>query len=71
MGKVHVIYKTHLDIGYTDLAKNVMDQYLEVFIPKAIELAEKLNLKEKQFIWTPFGRGDDDRAQKIKGKISQ
>ncbi|MGL6174548.1 MAG: DUF5054 domain-containing protein [Cellulosilyticaceae bacterium] len=52
--KVHVVFKTHLDIGFTDLAKNVVDQYINHFIPKAIDLAEELYDKgeREQFIWT-------------------
>lgn len=52
--KVHVIYKTHLDIGFTDLAENVRNNYLENYIPKAIALADKMNLQGNppKFIWT-------------------
>lgn len=52
--KVHVVYKTHLDVGFTDLAKNVIDKYISSFIPKAIELAEKVNKDggNKKFVWT-------------------
>ena len=25
---VHVIFKTHLDIGFTELARNVVDKYV-------------------------------------------
>lgn len=52
--KVHVVYKTHLDIGFTDLAKNVIDKYINVFIPKAIKLANVVNKDEnnKRFVWT-------------------
>ena len=32
--RVHVVFKTHLDIGFTDLGKNVIKQYMEHFIPK-------------------------------------
>ncbi|WP_256760860.1 DUF5054 domain-containing protein [Cohnella sp. WQ 127256] len=51
---VHVIFKTHLDIGFTDLAHNVVDQYRYEYIPKAIELAERLSKEQGQagFIWT-------------------
>ncbi len=38
--KVHVIFKTHLDIGYTDLAASVINKYLHTFIPAAINLAK-------------------------------
>lgn len=51
--KVHVVYKTHLDIGFTDLSENVINNYLDEFIPKAINLANEVNSKEsKKFIWT-------------------
>ncbi len=52
--KVHLIFKTHLDIGFTDLAENVINRYVEHFIPSALSLAEKLRKNEKQerFVWT-------------------
>ncbi|MBJ6362235.1 DUF5054 domain-containing protein [Paenibacillus sp. MAHUQ-46] len=52
--KVHVIFKTHLDIGFTDLAHRVVDRYMNEFIPKAIELSERLDARggEERFIWT-------------------
>ena len=31
--KVYVVYKTHLDVGFTDLAKNVLDKYVNDYIP--------------------------------------
>ena len=51
---VHVIFKTHLDIGFTDLARNVVDQYFKAYIPSAIQLAEQLRLEggPAQFVWT-------------------
>lgn len=51
---VHVIFKTHLDIGFTDLAENVTEQYINSYIPKAIELAESLEKEETSvgFVWT-------------------
>lgn len=47
--RMHVVYKTHLDIGFTDLAENVINQYLYDFIPRALDLGEKIPDK---FIWT-------------------
>lgn len=47
--RLHVVYKTHLDIGFTDLAANVIDQYLYDFIPNALELGEKI---PEKFTWT-------------------
>jgi len=34
---VHVIFKTHLDIGFTDLAARVRAEYHDRFIPQAID----------------------------------
>ncbi|MGL4737610.1 MAG: DUF5054 domain-containing protein [Cellulosilyticaceae bacterium] len=51
--KVHVVFKTHLDIGFTDLGATVLDRYLNEFIPHSIDLALALNTEEnKKFIWT-------------------
>jgi len=53
MKKVNVIYKTHLDLGFTNLAASIMDKYFNEFIIKAIELANKVNNDtRKDFIWT-------------------
>ncbi|OMF34564.1 glycoside hydrolase [Paenibacillus sp. FSL H8-0548] len=51
---VHVVFKTHLDIGFTDLAARVIERYRCDFIPKAIALAEKLAERNgaERFIWT-------------------
>ncbi len=52
--KVHLIFKTHLDVGFTDLAANVIKTYMEDFIPTALTLAEDLrnkNVKDR-FVWT-------------------
>ncbi|MFP5113901.1 DUF5054 domain-containing protein [Bacillaceae bacterium C204] len=51
---VHVIFKTHLDIGFTDLAENVTEQYIKSYIPKAIELADSLEKEDSSigFVWT-------------------
>ena len=53
MKKVFVVSKTHLDLGFTDYAENIRKQYIDKFIPEAIELAEKVNKDDKKyFIWT-------------------
>lgn len=51
---IHVVFKTHLDIGYTDLAQHVVDRYMNEFFPKAIEAAEYFAEHPEQgsFIWT-------------------
>ncbi|MBN2354757.1 DUF5054 domain-containing protein [candidate division KSB1 bacterium] len=52
--KVHLIFKTHLDIGFTDLAENVINSYIDHFIPRALSLAVELrkNNCQERFIWT-------------------
>ncbi len=52
--KVHVIFKTHLDIGFTEMADQVREQYKQLYIPKAIQLAKQLEADggQARFIWT-------------------
>lgn len=52
--KIHVIFKTHLDVGFTDFAKNITANYFEHYIPNAIDMAKKMRLAEEKdrFIWT-------------------
>lgn len=51
---VHLVFKTHLDIGFTDLASRTIDRYLNQFIPNAIKTADELrNLGgEERLVWT-------------------
>ncbi|HTL51686.1 MAG TPA: glycoside hydrolase, partial [Planctomycetota bacterium] len=51
---VHVIFKTHLDIGFTDFSAKVVKTYFESFIPKALETAEQLAREggDARFVWT-------------------
>jgi hypothetical protein len=52
---IHLIFKTHLDIGFTDHASKVRRQYHEQFIPQAIATGEHFfaeNPQEPAFIWT-------------------
>jgi hypothetical protein len=52
--KVHVIFKTHLDVGYTDLPSKVEQRYITEFIPKAIAVGEQLQVEgsKDRYIWT-------------------
>lgn len=54
MKTAHIIFKTHLDIGFTDLGKNVLDHYNNTYIPNAIKTANEMNNSKRvpQFIWT-------------------
>ncbi|MFP3543630.1 DUF5054 domain-containing protein [Rhizobium sp. SIMBA_035] len=53
--RVHLVFKTHLDIGFTDHAEKVRRQYHERFIRQAIETGAHFhaeNRDEPKFIWT-------------------
>lgn len=54
MKTIHLIFKTHLDIGFTDLAANVKRAYFERFIPQALKLACELREAggPERFVWT-------------------
>jgi len=50
--RVDVVFKTHLDIGFTDTARNVVRRYLEDFIPGALRLARVTRARPERFVWT-------------------
>lgn len=52
VNEVIIVFKTHLDIGYTDYASVVTQKYLDEFIPNAINMAESLKDTDTPFIWT-------------------
>lgn len=51
--QVIVVFKTHLDIGFTALAEDVLERYCKSFIPSAVDLALRVNEpRQKRFVWT-------------------
>lgn len=54
INKVHLINKTHLDIGFTDYASKVVENYMDNYIPRAIDIAYELNHdgETPRFVWT-------------------
>ena len=50
--EVLVIFKTHLDIGFTDYAANVIEKYMTQFIPNAIRVGYELKNTDTPFRWT-------------------
>ena len=52
--QVIVVYKTHFDIGYTDLARNVVDYYRTRMIDKALDIVDRTRElpREQRFVWT-------------------
>ncbi len=51
---VHLVFKTHLDIGFTDFARNVVASYFGDFIPRALAVTEELRQSggDASFRWT-------------------
>ncbi len=58
-----IIFKTHLDIGFTDYSEEVVKNYLDSFIPNAIRVGNELRDTDTPFIWT-VGSFLIDRALK-------
>jgi hypothetical protein len=52
--EIVVVYKTHFDIGYTDLATNVLTRYRTQFVDEALKVIEDSRSRppEQQFVWT-------------------
>ena len=52
--RIIVVFKTHLDIGYTDLASKVLRKYCTHFIPQALATARELREAggPDRFVWT-------------------
>lgn len=51
---VHLVAKTHLDVGFTALAAAVVDTYVESYIPGALRLAAELRDRggPERYVWT-------------------
>ena len=49
---VRLIFKTHLDIGFTDFAETVKRKYLDEYIPNAIKVGRELLKGKTPFVWT-------------------
>ena len=52
--KIYLVFKTHHDIGFTGLAKDVVSKYMKEYIPKAIKTAAELDGDPSgyRFVWT-------------------
>ena len=51
---IHLIFKTHLDVGFTDYASVVVHNYFKKYIPAALRVAHELRESgsPERFIWT-------------------
>lgn len=54
ISRVHLLFKTHLDLGFTDFARNVTARYFQEFIPSALHVARELRRAgaAERFVWT-------------------
>lgn len=52
MKKIIVLFKTHLDVGFTNFSEEVVRRYNEEYIPGAISVGEKLKDSKEGFVWT-------------------
>lgn len=52
MKKIIVVFKTHLDIGFTDLAEKVTANYLCSYLQGAMGVARQMRGEQEGFIWT-------------------
>jgi hypothetical protein len=51
---VYVLYKCHLDVGFTDTEHGVMRTYFDDYLPRAMDTAESLRRAggEERYVWT-------------------
>ena len=51
---VHLVFKTHFDFGFTDLAQAVKEQYFNHYIPRVLATSDSLRQQgdERRLIWT-------------------
>ena len=51
---IHLIFKTHLDVGFTDYASVVVNNYFSKYIPASLRVAREMREsgKPERFIWT-------------------
>ncbi|MBN2650785.1 MAG: hypothetical protein JXR63_00255 [Spirochaetales bacterium] len=52
---VHVVFKTHFDIGFTDMADKVVEKYSTDFTSKVIKILESKVYSDQDFVWTVPG----------------
>src|SRR6266496_1059780 len=52
--EIILVFKTHFDIGFTDMASNVVQRYRTSMIDKALDVADQNRdlPAEMQFVWT-------------------
>lgn len=67
---VHLVFKTHLDIGFTDLARIVLGDYVKVFIPHALATARTVRESGgDRFVWTTGSWLIHEYLERTRGKV--
>lgn len=79
--RVHIVFKTHLDIGYTDRPWRVVDRFLDHHVPRAIATSRSLRERggPEQLIWTlgswvveqALSRGDLARRRLVEQAVEE
>ena len=52
MKEIILLFKTHLDIGFTNFSQTVVNDYMTKYIPNAIRTAAETRERGERFIWT-------------------
>lgn len=57
VSQVVVVFKTHFDLGYTDLTRNVVQRYRTAMIDSALDVCDQNRSlpAENRFVWTLSG----------------
>lgn len=50
--RIAVVFKTHLDIGFTDFSKKIFRRYIDEYIPTALRMAKQTRNRPQRFVWT-------------------
>ncbi len=52
--RLYLLFKTHLDIGFTDFSENIVKRYMTEYIPNAIRVSRELKKTDDdaRFVWT-------------------
>lgn len=64
--EILILFKTHLDLGFTDLAGEVFRQYMDCYIPQALALAKQTRNTPCRFRWT-VGSWLFEQYRRVKG----
>ena len=53
MKKIILVFKTHFDIGFTDLSSRVIDNYAKGMLEEVIETCQKTqDMGKLRYVWT-------------------